>query len=610
MAAADFVRLLHISDLHFNGAPFPPRLDPKVATPAMRKAAGEPPDEAVRHMLLEYLKKVPEDQWPSAIVVSGDVVDRGGTDTVDGVNEFKRGREFLRDLAADLGIKNRKRVFVVPGNHDVTWQRQLARPMKFTAFADQMSLFTRPIFDGEDPLPAFSETLKIKDDIRIELTLLISPTFSGIEAPLVELETRVRETLKREAAEPVDGAPGPMVDDDIERTVAALREAQQLLDIALIGARQLNAVQERPQNEGVVRIAVMHHHLLPDPQIELAQFESVLDAGRTLQVLMDNQFDLVLHGHKHNARLATYRHARKSINIYAAPSLFVEPAPGFAFIDVFGPSDGNKIRVMQIDINYREARLRENAPEVLEREGNIIPELLPVAAAMPSEQQRKLALPSLSTISDILEWAPSYPGANLHDALWEQFLEDTAALQRRHFVFKKNVMDLWRELLEIAAKQNAELRMVSNEDLAFWLRAQEPETPAWEYRQPLVGYPGKKSRILLFHKPTLMTNGAKVEDVVKNMIADGFNVIIGRRSKMPERLQREAFGVIGDLAVVRVEMKNSTLHKLIIDFDPREVQRTTEDWRTMNDRREWKMQPNAAPDAFRKWLKNSYRVEL
>lgn len=608
MAAADFIRLLHISDLHFTAKPFPPRLDAKQATAAVRRAAGEPPDEVVRRLLLDHLKNVPDDQWPSAIVVSGDVVDRGGTDTADGTSEFQRSQQFLKDLAADLGIKNKKRVFVAPGNHDVNWTRELPRPKKFEGFATYMQPFTRPIFDGNDPAPEFSGNLLKNDEIPIELCLLTSPTFSGIEAPLVELEKRVRETLKQEAAKSVAGASAAMTEEEIERIVQTLHDAQELLDIALVGARQLNEIQQLAPGDGTVRIAVMHHHLLPDPQIELAQFESVLDAGRTLQTLLNAQFDLVLHGHKHHARLATYRHNRESINIYTAPSLFVDPSPGFAFIDVFGRAAGHKIRITQFELDYRGAVLRANAPDVLEREGNIIPELQPIAAAIPAERQRKLALPALSMINDTLEWAQSYPGELLHSTLWEQYLDQTEALQRRQFVFKKNVLDIWRELIGVAEQQEAELRMVSNEDHAFWIQAQQSDTPAWDYRQPLAGYQAKKSRILAFRKRTLKDNAAQIDEVIKNMLADGFHVIVARRSKMPDRLQSAAFGVIGNLAVIRVEMKSSALRRLSITFDPREVKRATDDWKTMKDRCEWKVVPGSPPTAFRDWLKKNYGV--
>src|SRR5438046_5259 len=97
--AADFVRLLHISDLHFHAAPFGPLIDDKLKFSSVKKPVAETPDVAFRRMLKDYLKKIPEAAWPSAVLVTGDVVDMGGTDNAGSIDEYSRAREFLRELS-------------------------------------------------------------------------------------------------------------------------------------------------------------------------------------------------------------------------------------------------------------------------------------------------------------------------------------------------------------------------------------------------------------------------------------------------------------------------------------------------------------------------------
>jgi 3',5'-cyclic AMP phosphodiesterase CpdA len=600
-----FLRILHISDLHFTGAPFEPRIDSRRASSAMKKSAGEAPDVAFRKMLVDYLKKYPEDQWPAAIVVSGDLVDKGGTDG----DEFGNARRFLADLAADLGIRNRKRVFIVPGNHDVTWDPRLPKREKFERFSQAMKEFTRPIMDGDEPAPVTETLTGIRGGVAVQLTLLISPTFSGIEQPLPELGQKVQLMLEQEAAAAGNGS-AAMSEAQVKTILNAIKDAQSLLDIALIGAHQLTVLREKSSDDAV-RIAVMHHHLLPDPQIDLAQFESVLDAGRTLDTLLQLQFDLVLHGHKHNAHLASYRRENRSINVYAGSSLFVEPSCGFAFVDVYPADTPAPIRVTQFDVNYRSRSITPGYSELLEREGHVVPAVLQRLAEIPAKRQTEVIQPVVEMVSALEEWSREYDNEDLFESVRTDFLATVESLRRRRIVLRRNVADQWRALIERAdGVPRPEILLVSNDDLDYWIRSVQEGTPAYEYRQPLVKFNGKKSRILIVKKETLKTRAKELEQIINDMISEKMTVILTRRKQLPRRLHEEDFGVVSRFAVSRFDDREGVIRGLNVSFAQEDVDEMLKTWEMIYNAHEWKAAPGGSPDAFRKWLKRTYDIQV
>jgi 3',5'-cyclic AMP phosphodiesterase CpdA len=118
------LRILHISDLHFTSLPrkeevYGGRTIPRdVLTEDVSK-------KFIRNFKDDFLKHYSEDQRPKIVIISGDLVEQGGHDT----GEFDRARDFLSELAFTLGIE-KKRIFVVPGNHDVNWYKGLKTILK------------------------------------------------------------------------------------------------------------------------------------------------------------------------------------------------------------------------------------------------------------------------------------------------------------------------------------------------------------------------------------------------------------------------------------------------------------------------------------------------
>jgi hypothetical protein len=77
--------------------------------------------------------------------------------------------------------------------------------------------------------------------------------------------------------------------------------------------------------EQPVRIAVLHHPVSPLPATEVAHYAGLVNGGRVKDVLLEQRFCLVLHGHMHHGWFAAERwpgkHGDWVLHIAAAPTL-------------------------------------------------------------------------------------------------------------------------------------------------------------------------------------------------------------------------------------------------------------------------------------------------
>lgn len=214
------------------------------------------------------------------IVVSGDLTYRASAD------EFKLVETFLESLCDGLQI-DRTQVILVPGNHDVDWALSgIDRSRRFDNFLAFVRSFYKDAFSQRYPLIKWNFDVVAK---RPQANEIVSVARIG-ETTFVGLNSCIFEDDKNH--------------------------------FGFIGQRQLDAVAkllEGADNSGI-KVAVMHHHLHPFP--ELLQDRSlgdevwndtstIRDAGYVEQRLERLGFDLVLHGHKHKPQLreTLVRHA-------------------------------------------------------------------------------------------------------------------------------------------------------------------------------------------------------------------------------------------------------------------------------------------------------------
>ncbi len=391
-------------------------------------------------------------------------------------------------------------------------------------------------------------------DISLRVTLFISPTYSGVPDPTKEkIKQRVRELqekLRRHEAG---------IDD------SEIKEDFNLLDIAAIGADQRSQIPPST-NRDAIRIAVLHHHLLPDNQLEVSQFESVVDAGRMLDELIAKNYDLVLTGHRHNRCLVHLRNKNGGIDVYTSPSLFKGNKLGYTIIDVHSPTSSYYAALYYYDLADPPNHLLEAPPEDprkiplpqrLVRVGRLLPQVSEVCADITPPNQQEILLPVLEAVRDYTKSAKKPPFDNFFRAVWSQLSEDLKNIGQKRLVFRSpRIWQQWNDLIQLAQNtQPPEIRLVSRNDLDYWLTANNSLSDAGRYSEPLRRFQGKKVRILILDKPyfTYEEEIQKCVVVVKSMLQQGFRVGLVPFKRISDGRIMDDFGIIGNFAVSTFE---------------------------------------------------------
>lgn len=591
------LRLLHISDLHFTANPIPASdVDDKAAVSDL-DALIRVPDRS-EQLLRDLRRAFPaEEDWPDAIVVSGDLVDRGGTDhDADGRGEFDVAVEFLERLAGLFGLGN-DRVLIVPGNHDIDWTEGLGRLDRYRSYLDATAGFGSPYERGGFLMPHFERLRSRSGDVVVDIALLASPTFSGEPDPNTS-------ALRRTVLEVLEQAGDESKFLGAER---ALRVAP--LDIAAIGERQLRAVEEHPVDGTSVRIAVLHHHLLPINQVEITPFEAVVDGGKVLESLIRSGYDLVLTGHKHERRLARLQQESGVIDVFTGPSLFLAnpggTRAGFSMIDI-RPAAA-EYAVLR---HYETADVRPAGTDALVWANRIEPEVDTLAASLSRQDQQAHLLPVLRAVRDALAWRADFEHKELDDLFeraWEQLGKELSELADRQMTIRPPLLlKPWESFVSLAQKLTPEpgtpaIRLASENDLGYWIRALDSRgSEAARYSAPLRRFSGAKTRVLVL-KDDAFDLAGKAEDagrVIHGMMSDGFHVEVVPDSRLERRTLRD-FGLVGRFAVWTFSGRRDEVRGLEIDFKPETVRRYEESWRVLDETAVW---DSRHPLPFLDWL--------
>lgn len=287
--------ILHLSDLHLgvseaNKEFGDHKLD--VIDPAARQTRS-----STLHATLQSLARAltARGEQLDAVVVSGDVTYQGHE---EGFALLGKALGHLGDLLPDPS-----RIVVVPGNHDVSWFTRPGTPERYRLFLQGVRKFgfVTPLLEGVDvdatgtQMGTVSPTL-VATDSSFVVVALNSADHCGVVSQVdPELEAHIQSIEARAS------------DAEATAVLNALKRSS-IYDIARVGDSQrrfagdalrdaINGLDGNP-----VRIAVMHHQLLPIAlDEEIKPFESLANLAQVRDWLALNDVDLVLHGHKHVA---------------------------------------------------------------------------------------------------------------------------------------------------------------------------------------------------------------------------------------------------------------------------------------------------------------------
>jgi 3',5'-cyclic AMP phosphodiesterase CpdA len=258
------VRMAHLSDIH---------LHPKLPM----------------HRWERVVQLLRQDS-PDLLVVSGDFVQHPSPFSL------ALARRELVKLSEELGCS----LFTIPGNHDVAFFGSIRVPV-FTALYERIfNLKADKVFRN---FPTFSEFRAKSKLARLRSRLYWYPIIL-VRLPFLGTGREVHE-------------PWSLPEDDAWRShvyLAGLDSNQSrflasgsIRDEQLQGLSMTTTRQEAPDNLTTAlahRILVVHHHPVPIPYTpeDLTSFEPFLvlrGAGTLLSQAAMNDFDLILHGHRH-----------------------------------------------------------------------------------------------------------------------------------------------------------------------------------------------------------------------------------------------------------------------------------------------------------------------
>lgn len=250
---ASQIRILHISDIHFGTTHYfssLPIYQDNVPTADKPRAS-----KYINDAIVGY----PAGRHIDIVVLSGDITQTAAK------REFDDASRFVSDLlpAVIKEESRHERLVVVPGNHDVNWAIANADPSsRSLPFASYLQF-------------AIGCGAKFSSDIEPERIYRVHDYRARLGCIVVALNSAVIETP--------DDHRGYIGESQVTN---ALQEVSEL----------------DPRNE-FVKIAVFHHHLVPVGSLEedhTKPDELMRDAAYIKSKLLDANFSLALHGHRHH----------------------------------------------------------------------------------------------------------------------------------------------------------------------------------------------------------------------------------------------------------------------------------------------------------------------
>jgi 3',5'-cyclic AMP phosphodiesterase CpdA len=235
--------ILHLSDIHYGNDFIPWAI-------LHGRGFSKRPSDSLRRGLEDSVRQLK----PDFVIISGDFVNKPGS------KWFSESAQYLRDIFTNCGIDIRKQVLIVPGNHDVSfWGKKSEDTVRLTKY----QAFVAQLYEDANLEPRQPRFVKRVDDHNL-IFLMLDTTLRSL-VPVAEGEI-----------------------GDTQLTWAR----EKLKELSL----QLGAHYHK-----YAKVAVMHHHCVPIPGDSTRKERNMqlLDAAGIMSLLKDQQFDLVLHGHKH-----------------------------------------------------------------------------------------------------------------------------------------------------------------------------------------------------------------------------------------------------------------------------------------------------------------------
>lgn len=281
------LNFLHITDCHLSVTATHQTVDVKLKGGHVRQPLRQDTlDMTLAAVASELLsQKISLD----AIVFSGDGTIKGDPD-----GQVDLRQMLLRNFCR-LGIDAEK-IVATPGNHDIVAGTKPSSPERY-------ELFRSAWMQGDSSIVPFLDGIHQIDKLDFSKHALIGPARRWAIFPInssnwsqLRLDAEQNDDVKA-LQEFLTKQPNQK---HLEEALARLTS----YDMARISEHQLSAIQTlaTATKDIPLRIAVLHHHLMPvSDREEFKAGADITNLGALRQVLLEHGFHIVVHGHKHHA---------------------------------------------------------------------------------------------------------------------------------------------------------------------------------------------------------------------------------------------------------------------------------------------------------------------
>lgn len=290
--ASGTLTFLHLTDCHLAASATVHTIDRKTKAPGV--------DQPRRSRVLQdALHKLAEDFEQRSMTIDGVLFSGDATLKGDPNGQLELRKMLLAELSC-IGITPAN-IIATPGNHDIVAGTEPNSPQRY-------GLFQKAWLQPDPVVVPFLEGIHDINGLDTPSHVLRDPQGNWAVFPINTANWSQLRVSDDDDAEIADLRALIKADGNAERISTLDRLCT--YDIARVSDDQLEALRKMVKEVGDVRlrIAVLHHHLLPvDGREEFKSFESITNLGLLRQVLRDLGFHVVVHGHKH-ATAAYYDH--------------------------------------------------------------------------------------------------------------------------------------------------------------------------------------------------------------------------------------------------------------------------------------------------------------
>jgi 3',5'-cyclic AMP phosphodiesterase CpdA len=348
--------VLHLTDLHFGNLS-----DESLFLDDNKEKIAASYRDSIINRFTHVLQQGQTAMKVDAIIVSGDITTRGAED----------GFEFFSEkIFPHLSklVDSPSAICIVPGNHDVVWNLSRSDKDLFDKKFEKFGNMVRQVgattcliptgtvsetadsalefleLDRNDSSPVYIDEEKkllilcinsaircgeVNEKRRSEMEVPLNETLSDIK----QIRDRVRYTNQdaKEMLDLMEVRVKNLKDRAALQTIFDVAHVTESQVIRLSGKMQSLKEKYSKQWDSFLRIAVMHHHLMPFSKqtAEHKTYDLVTDAANVRDFLSDFQFHVMLTGHKHQPYTQIHTLRENRLLVAGGPTIGGMPVTGY-----------------------------------------------------------------------------------------------------------------------------------------------------------------------------------------------------------------------------------------------------------------------------------------